>query len=86
MIIPLRRNENVSTSVTLKCKLQNKLTLADTKHVLKDPIKASYMAILNHQRSFGISYDQRLFDIAEGPQGHYLIYDNDKVLAYTIIR
>lgn len=54
--------------------------------VVKNPDKASEQALVKFQNSFGLTMDSRLFTIASYNLGHYLIYDNRRVVAYTVIR
>lgn len=71
--------------ITLKCRKGNITTYVDDERINTDPGRASEYAIRKHQRAYGIRWEQALFTIADYPNGHYLIYDNMEVVAYTVI-
>ncbi len=75
----------IAQHITLKCKKTNLVTYLDDPRINTDPDRASEYAIRKHQRAFPINYNQDLFNVASYPQGHYLVYDNAEVVAYTII-
>lgn len=86
---PLRTRAKKSEAnyIIVKCRSQNLVGLVDDAFgIMKNPDKASERALRKLQATFGISYSQPLFSIASYEYGHYLIYDNDRVLAYTVIR
>lgn len=83
----IRNAKSCATFITLKCKIHSLVTLVDDYHgIMKDPFIASERALRRYQKNFNINYDPRLFTIAVSPEGHYLVYDNNQVLAYTVIR
>lgn len=75
-----------ATYILLKTMLGGVSLVNDPEGILRDPFKASERAIIKYQHSLGIQYDQRLFQIAMTEKGHYLIYDNKCVMAYTLLR
>lgn len=82
-----RAKSGTANFITLKCCESNTVALSEEYDMItKNPDKASEQTILKWQRGFDLGYDQRLFTIASYHMGHYLIYDNKRVLAYTIIR
>lgn len=72
--------------ITIKCRKQNLVSYVDDQELLmKDPNKASEMALRKHQKSYGLRYDPNLMTIACYPNGHYLVYDNSEIIAYTVV-
>lgn len=77
--------KRVVQSLILKDRKGNTLSYLNDELIDQDPDRASLCAIRKHMNCQPINYARDLFSIAQYDQGHYLIYDNKEVFAYTVI-
>lgn len=80
-----QKKERVCQHMTLKDNKGNTLSYVHHDSIDQDPDRASLCAIRRQMNSYPINVSRELLSIAQYDKGHYLIYDNKEVLAYTVI-
>lgn len=72
--------------ITLKRRGCADIEIVKNPDITQHPQVASLKAIRQMKEAMPINYSQALFTITHYERGHFLIYDNSQIMAYTIIR